>query len=297
MGVNIFPDEGGGGGPGIFPIFTPRASNYNLSHWEGFIGNGDSILLPSSETSSLTYRDNTAAIVFTTTVADIDSNAVDFVTFMFDSVDNKIYLIVREDAPTPDTFHLASVDSSGTIINIGSVVIASISSFTDAWGVTATTFCPSLYRAAEGSGNFTYRSAAKDYVLSDSDASLVTEVTYLSEGTGAMGAGRYTTPDGISVLLGSAFAKNGGTQGNRTTIRLWVDNPDTGRTHSIDTFPPLEIGLPVFFFETGSQRFPALLSWKGYIAPGKPSLSAMLHYDRAPFDAAIKTLATNVGLI
>ena len=135
------------------------ANQMNGNRMEGFIGDGDYIELPISSGTSVVYFNNADVQQFSISRTAIAGTSENWVGFTFDKTDSLIYVVVVDEGTTPDTFFLASINVSGTIVNIGSgQPSVDFVTPTNWWMINAATQGSStLQRAADGSGNMFVR--------------------------------------------------------------------------------------------------------------------------------------------
>ncbi|MBL4680851.1 MAG: hypothetical protein JKY88_09030 [Pseudomonadales bacterium] len=150
---------------GVMPILTPVSLGAALfaeaqtgNRLEGYSGDGDYIELPSSAADTIEYFNSAGSSQWTVSQANVHANIDDWVGFLFDA--SLIYLVGVDEGTTPNTYYTASINSAGTIVNIGNAQPSS--DFTTAaaawWTNTIVTNGSSLIqRAAVGSGNIFVR--------------------------------------------------------------------------------------------------------------------------------------------
>ena len=165
MATNVFPavtvttDK-----VGIWPVLpTSRIADAaafdrsNTNRFEGFAANGDYVHIPSSLADTLQYYNAAGALQWSKTIADFAALADDWVGMFFD--DNLIYVVVVDEGTS--TYYTCSVNSAGTIVNIGNDIPSPDMPFpSNTWWFTRFTQTDGatvVQREAIGSGNILVR--------------------------------------------------------------------------------------------------------------------------------------------
>jgi len=129
--------------------------------FEGFNSDGDRIELPTAAAVSLEYFNAAGASQFTVARTAIAAASDDWVGPMFDKQDGLIYVVVVDEGTSPNTYFLASIDSAGTIVNIGNDQPSSdFTTTATTWYNTAavgTNGASMIQRQADGLGNIFVR--------------------------------------------------------------------------------------------------------------------------------------------
>lgn len=136
------------------------ANSSQSNRYEGFNGDRDYVELPILTGNNLEYFNNADASQFTVSKSDINAAVDDWVGFIFDKTDSLIYIVAVDEGTTPNTYYTASVNSSGTVVNIGNAQPSS--DFTTAatgWWVTVSVVvgASAIQRASDGIGNLFVR--------------------------------------------------------------------------------------------------------------------------------------------
>ena len=248
-GFNKFPTKqdsasSSSSGSGLYPIFEvdpsyngPDSSaidGINMINVGGYDNDGDYIQLPSTNTGSMAYYDNTGAQVTTGAWSggilptDIDAASDAWVGFMLDQTDLTMYVCTVDTTSTPDKFNLASITKAGVITNIsaaGGTAVTTDFTTAPSWSAGAiTTGSSSLYRDSDGTGNLTVRvyvagTSIEDAIFNVSTGALVADTEEIIN-TNALS---YKTPAGnyIGGLDRGASSDSILYLTGRTGIILW----------------------------------------------------------------------------
>lgn len=154
-----------GGGASVYPTLKAKDlgaaafKGYNNGvSFEGFLGDGDYIRLPLTATGLIEYFNNADASQFTVTKANVNAAVDNWVGFMFDAAAGLLYGIAADTGTAPDTYYTFSVNSAGTIVNIGNAQIGTDFASAPIFSTTAiTTGSGSIWRTAEATGNLFIR--------------------------------------------------------------------------------------------------------------------------------------------
>ena len=155
-----------------------------------------SIPVVVSGTELLARYNASAALVWSIDVTDVQAAADSWVWFFWlDTVDDAIWVIVRDVATSPDTLYLAKVDlTTGAITNVGSCQPTQ-----GALGDVQEKYYRT--RASMGSGNFTIRDGDYEVIISSADGSLVQDATRKTQsGSYYRDTCGYETADGLILL-------------------------------------------------------------------------------------------------
>lgn len=137
-------------GAAAFPL------EMQANRFEGFAGDGDYVEISISAATFIQYFNAAGSSQWTVTLTNIDVNCDDWVGVTFDG--SLIYAIAVDEGTTPNTYHLVSVNSSGTITQLGNGVQPT-SDFSTTAGTWFNSSAPTtlghttMMRAARGSGN------------------------------------------------------------------------------------------------------------------------------------------------
>lgn len=283
---------GGSLGVGPFPFFVSKLNKSVTTSGGGkpfgFNDDGDWFdLSPNSGTGNLVYKSNTNVSVWTKTPANIDASAETWLSFTYDSVDNLVYCIAVDDAT--DTMYLASINSAGTVVNIGNFNPAfSFIASSHSWGLV--TGSPNMIRASEGSGDFTVHLNEFTLVINSSTGALVSETPQTNDSE----PGIFVSSLGvIFTLLGRVNVLGTLVQ----IINIGKSHPDTANSNLMfDYNIPVFIGLPA----GGGLLVPmSHLNWGGdvLLSLGGVANIGSIRFDKAVYDDAVNVIARNFSII
>lgn len=173
----------GAEGFGAWPVLKTAslgAAQYsfgqNANRVEGFNGDGDSIELPSAAVVDIEYFNSSDVLQFGIALSDVDASANFWIGFFFDA--GIIYGVAVNTATTPDTFFSFTVDSAGTVVNIGNDQPGvDFNNNLGTWwnddpGVDSSTI---IYRKdGVGSGNIIIQQSSISGVLSEAEINITT---------------------------------------------------------------------------------------------------------------------------
>jgi hypothetical protein len=243
------------GSLGVLPTLKPKtladsAKFYNLNFaLEGFNGDGDRIELPTGSGNTLDYYNNANAVQWTVSrTADINAATTNWCGFYYDKTDDLIYMVAVDSTTTPDTFFTASVNSSGTVVNIGNAQPSVDFAATPGWHNGPNSNQSSLIqRESDGSGNLALRmsqsSGFQEMIINISNGAIVSDPTI--------------------PVADSNYAKPPLKMANGLYIYPAQANlsiADETKTYPIVSFPTEYGGYQ------GAGNNVKLIGWKGYIA-------------------------------
>lgn len=139
------------------PMGAAAFSNYQKGNSvEGFAGDGDYIDLPITVGSNVEYFNAAGVSQWTVSRGNVDAAIDHWAGFFFD--DNLIYVVGVDTGTSPRTYYTASIDSSGTVVNIGNdqpVSDFNVGGGNEWWNTSVFTGASSssIQREAVGSGN------------------------------------------------------------------------------------------------------------------------------------------------
>ena len=257
---------------GALPVLT--ASNLGAAAFDGgqvgnrldgFNGDGDYIELPISSGTDVEYFNAAGASQWTVSITDIDATADEWVGFVFD--DDRIYIVASNNGTAPDTFYTASVNSAGTVTNIGNAQPSS--DFTTAAGkYTASTInagSSMVQRDSVGAGNLFVRqfesAGMQEMEINITTGAIVSDPAVIDSNHNNVS---WKTTSGLY----SAFS-------NTQTIA--ITNGNTQFTKGLDLAAADAIGL----YRTSLKP----LQWKNNIIVCSPTSAAVL-IDARYFDIA-----------
>lgn len=138
----------------IFPLQA------NSNRYEGFVGDKDYIELPINSAGNIEYFNSAEVSQFTVNLTAIAPTSDDWGGFTFDKTDALIYVVVVDEGTAPNTYFFASVNVSGTVVNIGNAQPGvEFATASGNWYNTSASDNGSstIQRAADGSGNMFMR--------------------------------------------------------------------------------------------------------------------------------------------
>ena len=274
---------------GALPILVPKglgaasfAGQMNQNRLEGFSGDGDYIELPTAAASGvIQYFNSAGASQWTVAKADINALVDEFIGFVFD--DNVIYVVAADNATTPDTFYTASINSAGTVTNIGNAAPANdFTTVAGKWSVANTSVGSSMVlRGSVGSGNLFVRqnetAGMEQMEINISNGAIVSDPATLLP----------------SLLRYCAW---------KTTDDLYLGFTSAATPYISDLTRPALRGMisaayaPVGVYQNGTKP----VQWKGYVCMCQPNSAAASNYSRlfeiSVFDAWIKRMYATMGL-
>lgn len=293
----------GGGGVGLIPLFPPKRTlnNYTSGAPDGFTGNGDNIVLPTtiSGGGNILYVNNAGTTVWTKASTDINAACDAWCTFNMDAVDAVLWVVAI--ATSTNKFYLATINSAGTIVVKGNATAtATLTAAGYGWvgGSSAATRGGNMWRTTPGAGNFTLRLSAIDVVLNYTNGAIVSEsaakVDYLP--------GMFASTSGALFMPAGTPAANGASAITGALQELYIRKPtsfDVRRYAAGVLRVPAasSIGLPTdISTTTGGPSFFTSLQWKGdvlLVRPGGSSGGNPVLYDYLEYLAAVDTLMLN----
>ena len=156
-GVNLIPPILNRTPLGDAAFAEGRTSNRH----RGFLGNGDYVETPATVGDTLEYYNNAGVLQWSIANTQLNAAVDNWVGFHADLTDLLIYAIGVDETTTTDTFYLVSINTAGTITNIGAGAQPGVDfgqTGTNWWAQSATSTGSSLIqRAADGSGNIFVR--------------------------------------------------------------------------------------------------------------------------------------------
>jgi len=277
--------------PNILVAFTIIEPGGALNIMEGFIGDGDAIILPDSPSISIEYFDKDGNSIIDgewgggILPTDIDGSCDDWMGFRFDSVDDVIHVCAVDINTSPNTYFFASITQLGVITVIGSDQINFDFIVGAEWKSPQVSGASSLYRENDGSGNFIIRVNDGGLTTDEAQFSSVdgTQQGLLITATGS--TGHYKTPNGnfVGLFQGDSADKDG------CVINIGRENG------SIALSVPNETNIP---YGSNNGVFP--MQWKGLIVFGGPSNNNNIFGCKASsvndFNNFIDALANAAGL-
>lgn len=214
------------GRSGYFEVDLPPAKDtiatatddYNTlqSMLPGFVGNGDYFKINGN---ILYYYNNNYSLVWSVTETDIDSDIVVWGGMHLDRSNGLLYILGIDSDANPAVIYLATINSIGTIVNIGSVSLPTGSAIqaakTFAGYAYYTQGACSIQLSDNNPGQLIFRyqisssTACYESIIDMSDGSIISTTTIIGYNSdiGYPPALVYKTPNGIYV--GSITIKSG----------------------------------------------------------------------------------------
>lgn len=285
------------GSVGVFPTFAPHSGagvNYNKrdagNRVEGFVGDGDYIVLPL-DTGSIDYFNSSdvSQSGFPIAPTDIDAASDKWVAWQMTAA-GLIYAVAVDTTTSPHTFYTATINSAGTINNIGNDQASVNFTYLTTYWIGGAAGAPgtTMYRPSDDAGNL--------FVLSSGDTGLI-EVMEIDVSNGAIVSDpaflyesffgafnlNYKTPKGNYI---GQFSFDSGTG----LMQMSVFGNSGAAIVNLDA----STGLSTSLLEC------APIMWKGYITLATGNSSAIIvgasrNLTKAGFDSSLDQLAKNVG--
>lgn len=264
------------------PSFPPGPFN-DGDNMPGFTGDTGHYFTFTS-TQVLYYNASDVLQWSVTRTSDIHASTDFWVGFMLDSSASLLYTVAVD--TTAGRYYTASIDSSGTVVNIGNAVPSTDFTNTPSWSSSG-----QVYRTADGSGNlfvrFSSGTAFEEMTISIADGSIVADAAQITGvNTATALPALYKTTNGVYV---------GGFRMNLygiSSLQYLVGSDGAHREDII--LPPLS----GFGGAVNSLAYP--LQWNGYIVLSTGAtatdISGPRRWEPAKFDAAIERLARFHGL-
>jgi len=175
-----------GTGTNLIPPVLPRTplgdaafANGRVSNrHRGFLGNGDYVETPATVGDTLEYYNNAGVLQWSIANTQLNAAVDNWVGFHADLTDLLIYAMGVDEGTTPDTFYLVSINTAGTITNIGAGAQPGVdfaSTPTNWWAQSATsTGSAMIQRAADGSGNIFVRASNTSLGFQEMEVNIAT---------------------------------------------------------------------------------------------------------------------------
>ena len=128
--------------------------------------------MPSGATGNLIYRDKTAS-VWSIAPTDVNANCDSWIGFYYDGGDGVLYSIGADTSTAPDTYYTVSINSAGTITNIGNA--QPTTGTANVWPDTMVT------RSANSTGNLFIRTGFLEIEINVSTGAITTDVATIIE--------------------------------------------------------------------------------------------------------------------
>ena len=256
---------------------------------EGFAGNGDYVRFPTSGgNSAVGYYDNVDALQWSKTPTNINAACNNWVGMTFDETDGLIYVVAVNTGTSPNTYYTASINSAGTIVNIGNDQPSSDFSTNPEFAIAITASGSSgIQREEDGSGNLFARSS--DLPAEEAEINISTGV-FVSDPAEIF-------PNYVPIsLLSALLYKNsdgvyiGHVKGNSNGFL----NTQVAKTTVTMINFPMGLGLP--FHSSGLK----ITAWKSSVLfheVSRVSSSGPFGFDRTEFDAWLNDLADVSGAL
>ena len=166
---------------GPFPVIVPKnlgtaypAGYQGVAHQApGWSGNGDYLTLGGT----VAYYNNAGTQQWSKAATAINAACDHFAAYCYDNTDSLLYGVAVDIGTSPSTYYLFSINSSGTIVNIGNA--APTTDFNDIpkWTDSISTDTSGvLQRVADGSGNLWLRTTnGEEMEINVSTGAIVTD--------------------------------------------------------------------------------------------------------------------------
>lgn len=260
------------------------ANQQQSNRFEGFNGDGDYVELPIAAGNSLAYFNSSDASQFTVARTTIAAASDDWVGFTFDSVDNLIYVVVVDEGTTPNTYFLASVNVSGTVVNIGNAQPGTdFVTTTTSWYHSSpqSTGGTTIQRAADGTGNMFVRQTNSVGGMQEMEVNI---------STGAIVSVPTVINGNIVDIAWQAASGNYFSIDNATSQRFYNA---TTKILFVPNVDPQVFG----WFTLASQK---MIQWKGRMVATSTTSSAFVSQRNtstiAVFDTWIDNVITTYGM-
>ena len=156
------------GSSSLYPSLTPCVYGnaafdnlYNAGYVEGFLGDGDYFHLPTSGTEDLKYYNSSKVEQWSIALTDVNAACDYWVGMILDDTDDLIYAIAVDTDTTPNTYYTCSINSAGTITNIGNDQPSVVDFISGLWMggdvIDVNDDTTLIQRASTGSGNLFIR--------------------------------------------------------------------------------------------------------------------------------------------
>lgn len=267
-------------------------NGFNPRSLEGFDGDGDFVELPGSGAGTVDYFNNAGVSQsgWPISIANVDATSTKWLGWEFDATDSLLYVVTSRSATS---IVLSSINSAGTIVNIGSPITITAFDFAPDWGAAtaASAGISNIYRDADGSGNFTIRADNGARIMQEV---VITDAGVLSVDTADVlridvaGAPLYKTPAGNYIGL---FDAN--TDRNSVIISVGTGTATSSKTFAAS--PSMDTGI-----FAGSTSGGLITQWKGRIALSHFAtalLTGPRYYTVATFNAYADALAKSGGSV
>jgi len=277
----------------LYPTISPAvlgskaSSSFGLADIvPGFAGNGDYIKLPYTGETTLYYYSNANVLLWSKAVTSIHANCDLWVGFTYDNIDNIIYGVAVDTGTSPYTYYTFSINSAGTITNIGNAV--PLASYTAAWVTQVSVGGSSLIqRVSPGSGNLKLRSTTQTGGL-ECELSIINGV-FTSQPT--------TIYDGYSFYFMCDYKNSNGVSIGGFIVQPTGALVQISKRYPVRIVLPYTCGVPSHSYD-GHGLKPIV--WGDYIAlvsvHNYPYIFGPVLFDRTEFDAWMDDLAEVAGI-
>lgn len=265
----------------LAPDTQPVGPFHIANHAPGFAADtGYFFDLPTGAAGNLSYNNASGVSQWSVALSHINAACDKWCGFMLDATDALLYGVAVDENTSPDTYYTFSVNSAGTVTNIGNAQPSTDFSIQAAWASAG-----HLQREADGSGNLTLRSGnsltLQEMVINISTGAIVSDPTGLSGfySTSSMSATRKTS-NGVLVSIANGSLRLVGSNG---AFLYGVTNP-------------ANLGIQ---YITGSNL--DALQWNGKVYLASSSTSLMSGYGArqfttTEFDTRFERIARDLGL-
>ncbi len=283
---------GGGSGVGLFPNFPPKRTMIAARQGglETFGTDGRCVILPATSGQSIEYYNATGSSQATRTLAATNAAATAWLSFQMDEAEDLLYIATIDDAA--DRIYLHSINTGLTSTLIGSAVVATnLNDAVHGWTAVSggSHSGASMFRAQDGSGDFTIRASNTTWVISSTTGALISEVDRLDQL-----AGHFESTSGVQ--FSHAYVSNN--DASFSQIMLRKQSPaDANVVFVQDVRAPDYLGFGIEFDPGEAELVMPQLQWKGHVAvpyTGQNQDSASMIYDITEYTAAVDQLVENL---
>ena len=292
---------------------TPWSYMADAQRAQGFNGDGDYFVFASATT--LQYYNSSDVLQFTITAGtDINANATHYCGFTYDPVDDLVYGVAQR-SDSPYTMYLFSVNSSGTVVNIGNDDPSGSTQY-NGFKSPDEADASCVQRQVDGSGAVLVQrggttSSSSQISLAIADGTL-TETSGFNPGYASPGPGADGSYSGVTFITKSGYAIRGFIFPERDSTEDWFDHSvfmvqvwDTANTNKEVAFlslPVETLGLGVPYQTntlTHSFNGLTLTNWNGNVIPfwgdGSDHINPVA-WDQDEFDLWVQDLLKFAGL-
>ena len=293
MGTNIFPSGGATAFGSAFPVFpaspgTAFTGQENSNTVQGFIGDGDYIVLPA-QSGSVDYFNSSGVSQVGWPIAPsaIGAGNADLWVAWFMTSTGVLFVEAVDTTTAPDTLYLATIDSGGNVVDLGNDQLSTDFSISEYWVDDNLSSGTSMFRDSDLSGNlFIFSSSAagtQEVEIDISDGSIVSGPTLKYSFTANNARLHYRTPNGNYC---------GEFDFNATTSMVLISVAGDSGQHN--AYIPISTGV------AGSTGTLVPIMWKGEIVMASGNTNRInvgsKTFAKDGFDAAIDATTEVLGV-